>query len=287
MSQEKLSQALELLADLHSQTSGEIQNQITQIRHLVEDAQKLGEGQDASAVRELFDQYIVEQSHFTSHMVHEVRKPMTSIRGYSDMLVKNVMGELNEMQSQFVGTIRNNIISMEHLITDISDLSKLKAGRIRPEPKMEMYKNIAMQIEKDTAELAQSRGVTLVFETPQGLPLLNLDSVRASQALRKLVDNAIKYTPEGTGQITVSAEGKENRLHIYVKDNGVGISAADQARLGELFFRGDQELVTQTKGYGMGIPIVMECAKLLGGELRWQSQTGIGSTFELILPAMS
>lgn len=238
---------------------------------------------DITTLRESLERYSQKQSEFISHMVHEVRKPMTSIRGYADML--KVMGTLNEQQIQFLGTIRTNVLSMEALVTDISDIAKLKSGRVKPEPKMEMFKNMSMQLEKDFKELVESRQITFEVDIPSGLPLLNLDSARALLAIRKVLENAIKYTYPN-GKVTLRAVGEGNELVVTVQDNGVGISSQDQARFGELFFRGDNELVMQTKGYGLGIPIALECVALVGGKMTWKSTVGEGSTFEIRLPAM-
>lgn len=223
---------------------------------------------------------------FVSFMVHEIRKPMTSIRGYSDMLDKQVVGELNEMQAQFVTTIRNNVLSMERLVSDISDIIKMRTGRMRAEAKMDMAKNILMAVEKDNKEVAADRKIEVVFDIPSGLPLLNLDSTRATQSLNKLVENAIKYTPEG-GKVTVTAAPVEGGLEITITDNGVGMKPEELERLGDLFFRGDDELVTNSKGYGLGIPIVMECMKLVNGRFFYESEKGTGSKFGIFLPGMS
>lgn len=286
MSQDHLSQALQRLKELQAQ-SGEFDQALGPVIRQLELAQQHGEGQDADEVRESLQALIIKNSEFVSYMVHEVRKPMTSIRGYSDMLGKNVMGELNPMQTQFVATIRNNVISMEHLVTDLSDISKLKSGRVRAEAKMDMFKNMAMQLEKDTKDLAESRQVSLTFDVPSGLPLLNLDTLRANQALRKLIENALKYTPEGSGQVVVRAEGTGTHLKISIQDNGIGIAQEHQDRFGEMFMRGDQELVMQTKGYGLGIPIALECLKLIGGEMKCHSELGAGTLMEVYLPSMA
>lgn len=287
MAQEKLTQALDILKRLESQLDGELLAQLQQAKHMIQAAHDTGEGRDADELREMIGAEKVKNSEFVSVMVHEVRKPMTSIRGYSDILNTQQMGPLNEMQAQFVGTIRNNIISMERLISDISDISKLRSGRMVPEAKMEMFKNIVMKLEKDLPEEAAARQVELNFEVPQGLPLLNTDSQRVEQALRKIIENAIRYTEEGEGKITVVAEGLGDRLRVTVQDNGVGLSEDDKTHLGELFYRGDNDLVMQTKGYGMGIPIAMECMDLIGGEFFWESEAGVGSTFGIVLPAMT
>lgn len=223
---------------------------------------------------------------FISFMVHEVRKPMTSIRGYSDMLDKRLVGELNEMQGQFMTTIRNNVLSMEQLVTDISDIIKMRTGRIGSDAKMDMAKNVLMAVEKDNSDLAEERQIEFIFDVPSGLPILNLDSTRATQAINKLVNNAIKYTPEG-GKVTVSAAPAEGGLEIIVTDNGVGMHPEEIEHLGELFFRGDDELVTNSKGYGMGIPIAMECMKVVEGRFFFETEKGVGSKFGIFLPAMS
>ena len=90
------------------------------------------------------EEFLKEQAFFISHAVHELRTPMTSIRGYTDML--RSMGPLNDMQKQFVETIRVNSRRMEGLLTDVSDTSKIKGGTLRTNLKMDMFKNIAMMV---------------------------------------------------------------------------------------------------------------------------------------------
>ncbi len=236
--------------------------------------------------RQQLDDLVAENAKFVSVMVHEIRVPMTSIRGYNDMLLKNVVGELNEMQQQFVEVIRSNVIRMEHLVTDVSDASKLRSGRIRPEPKMDMYKNIALEVEKATTTLAEEHGHTLTFDTPQGLPILNVDGPRLVQALTKLVINALQYTPDG-GQITVRAENTGGQLKVSVQDSGIGMDDEEQTHIGELFWRGESEHVRSFKGHGLGLPIAIGLVKLMGGEFSYETAPEQGSTFSILLPPMS
>ena len=235
--------------------------------------------------RKQLDDLVAENAKFVSVMVHEIRVPMTSIRGYNDMLAKNVVGELNEMQQQFVEVIRSNVIRMEHLVTDVSDASKLQSGRIRLDPKMDMYKNIALEVEKATKDLAAEHGHTLTFDTPQGLPILNVDGPRLVQVLTKLVVNALQYTPDG-GQITVRAENADGRLKVSVQDSGIGMSE-EETHVGELFWRGESEHVRSFKGHGLGLPVVIGMMKLMGGEFSYETAPEKGSTFSVLLPAMS
>lgn len=271
---EPLQAALALAQELQGLTDGAANEKAAELVQLLTKALEPAEESDFTLGK------------FVSVMVHEIRKPMTSIRGYADMMDKRLVGELNEMQGQFMATIRRNVISMEKLVSDLSDFTKMRTGRIKAENKMDMAKNILLAVQKETQDLAAEHKHELVFEVPDGLPILNLDGNRAKQALVKLVENAIKYTPEG-GHIIVRAGPVEGGLEIIVKDNGVGMTPEEVERLGELWFRGDDELVTSSKGYGLGIPIVLECMRLAGGRLFYESEKGTGSTFGIFLPGMS
>ncbi|NLX09094.1 MAG: hypothetical protein GXY36_05525 [Chloroflexi bacterium] len=281
-----LQEACDLLADLRQRAGDDLQAELARLESLLTEAQRRGEGQSAEELRQQNADLIATNAQFVSVMVHEIRVPMTSIRGYADMLAKNVVGELNEMQQQFVETIRSNVIRMEHLVSDISDISKLRSGRLRLEPKMDMYKNVVLEVEKKAAPLAAEHNHSLVFETPSGLPLLNLDSTRLGQVLHKLVVNALQYTPDG-GTITVRAEGEDGRLKVSVIDTGIGMTPEEQTHIGELFWRADAEHVRNFKGHGLGLPIVIELLKLMNGEFFYTTEPGQGSTFGFTVPGMS
>lgn len=224
---------------------------------------------------------------FTSHMIHEIRKPMTSIRGYADMLAKpGMMGTLNAMQQQFADTIRINIIKMEGLITDISDLNKMNIGRLKLDNKMTTFGQIVMLAQKSADTLNADYGHTLTWDVPQGLPILTVDAPQVAKVITKLVSNAIQYTPK-PGLITIRAEAVEgNRVRVSVTDTGIGMEADQLARLGEPFFRGDHELVTSTKGYGLGIPVAMGLLKLMESALEFTSAPNAGSAFSFTLLGM-
>ncbi|GAB4422951.1 MAG: hypothetical protein Kow00106_20100 [Anaerolineae bacterium] len=281
--QNPLQEARALIRSLRPSAPAEMSESLAEVERLLEAAARRGEGEDAETLRRRIDELIQENARFASLMVHEIRIPLTSIKGYSDMLAKNVVGELNEMQTQFVETIRSNVGRMEQLVSDISDISKLRSGRLRLEPKMDLYKNIALQVEKAMAPLAAAHNHTLVFETPAGLPLLNVDAERLALALTKLVTNALQYTPDG-GTITVRAEAVDGKLKVSVIDTGIGMSAEEQQHVGELFWRADNEHVRSFKGHGLGLPIAKGLIELMGGEFFFSSEAGKGSTFGFIVP---
>ncbi|MBL8120953.1 MAG: HAMP domain-containing histidine kinase, partial [Anaerolineae bacterium] len=185
-----------------------------------------------------------------SHGFHDLRLPLTNIRGYGDMLATPAMGSLNEMQQQFVSTIRTNARRMESLLTDVSDMSKIRGGTLKIAAKMDMFKNIAMMIDKQMRPIANELERQLEFDTPQGLPILNLDGEMLTKAICKLVENGLRYSPQISGLVRVSAEGEGNTLKIRIQDNGIGMKPEELAQLGTPYFRADHDLVLSYKGSG-------------------------------------
>lgn len=229
--------------------------------------------------------YRREQAEFMSVAIHELRVPMTSILGYGDMLNSPSMGELSDMQKQFLQTIRTNAKRMQMLLSDVSDVSKIRGRTMKLSPKMDMFKNIAMRIEKDMSPVAQEMKRQLNFDIPQGLPVLNTDGEVLAKALDKLVENALRYTHEG-GTVSLSAASEGNNLVIKVADDGIGMTPEEVARLGELYFRADNDHVRQYKGSGLGLPIAYGIIDLLDGTISVESAPGAGTTFTIVLPGM-
>lgn len=231
------------------------------------------------------ESYMKEEAYFVGHAIHELRTPMTSIRGYSDML--GAMGELNDMQKQFLGTIKVNARRMESLMIDVSTMNKLRKNTLKLSPKMDMFKNIAMRLEKDFAPIAAELNRQLIFEVPSGLPILNVDSDLLVQALGKLIENGLRYSPPETGVVTVSGAADGNDLIITIRDNGIGMTEEELAKLGTIYFRSDNETVREFKGSGLGIPVAYGLIQKLGGSIRVESTPHVGTTFYIRLPGMS
>lgn len=230
--------------------------------------------------------YQQDQAAFMSTAIHELRIPMTSIRGYADMLNTPTMGELNDMQRQFLHTIRVNTRRMETLLTDVSDVSKVRGGTLLVTPKMDMFKNIALRVEKDMAPLATELNRTLTFDIPQGLPIITTDGDLLAKALNKIVENALRYTHDA-GQVTVAAAGEGDLLRIIIEDDGIGMTEDELNQLGTLYFRADNDHVRSYKGSGLGLPIAFGIIALLGGLVEVASQPDAGTRFVITLRGMS
>ena len=146
--------------------------------------------------------------------------------------------------------------------------------------------NILQLAEKEVRALAEEREQTLIFETPDGLPMLNVDPGKVAKALGDLIRNALLYSPTGSS-VTVSASNADGNLRVVVKDEGIGLAEADKAHLGEPFWRGDHEAIQKEKGYGLGYAVAKCVIELLGGQVFYDSTFEHGSTFGFTLPGVS
>src|SRR5258708_39896628 len=145
-----LHEAQQLIAELQQAPAleaGDLKSRLSKLDGLLRQAVAHGDGEEAESLRQRLDETITSVASFNSMMVHEIRKPMTSIRGYADMLAKpGMIAPLNERQQQFIDTIRTNVIRMEALVIDISDICKLNAGRYKLASQMPTFGQISMRV---------------------------------------------------------------------------------------------------------------------------------------------
>lgn len=229
-------------------------------------------------------EYMQEESEFVGHAVHELNTPLTSILGYVDML--HSMGELSDMQKQFLGVVKSNGMRMKTLLSDFRYINKLRKGTLNAEPKMDMFKNISMKLEKELGPRAQEMNRKLEFDVPSGLPYVNVDTHLLGIAITKLVENALQYTLEGEGVVTISASGEDGYLVMKVRDNGIGMTDDELSHLGEIYFRGERDEVIAFKGSGLGIPLAYGLIDLVGGEVDVETEVDKGTTFTIRIKGM-
>jgi signal transduction histidine kinase len=227
------------------------------------------------------------KTEFVSFVSHELKQPMTSIKGYSDLLTKGTAGELNEMQESFLEVIRGNVSRMGELVQGLLDISRIEAGRVRINTEaVRMHEAVAEAV-RGVQEQIAAKAQDLIVEVPEELPTVAADRTRLVQILVNLLSNACKYTPEG-GAIFVEAQpanGTENGfVRCSVRDTGVGISEEDQARLFTKYFRADDPAVRNEPGTGLGLVITKNLIELQGGKIWMESELGQGSEFTFTMP---
>lgn len=223
------------------------------------------------------------KSEFISLVTHELRIPLTSIRGYTDLLLKEMSGPLNDSQRQYLSTVRRNLDRMGVLIRDLSDINRIESGRLQLEREAFNVYGVLESVCNDLQDALNNRNQTLTLALPEEKTMIFADRTRVAQMATNLLTNANKYTQNG-GEIEVRVSPEDGMARVYVIDNGIGISEAEQAQLFSQFFRGEANEVREQQGWGLGLSIVRKLAELQGGSVACQSEAGVGSTFSFTLP---
>ncbi|MBI5962972.1 MAG: GAF domain-containing protein [Chloroflexi bacterium] len=234
----------------------------------------------------------VAKSDFVSFVAHELKNPMTSIKGYTELLAGGAVGAVNEMQNNFLNTIKSNVERMSTLVSDLNDNSKIEAGRLRLEYKATDVAALVDEVVRSIKRQVDERKQTLDVVLSDTLSPMWADRIRVSQVLTNLVSNAYKYTPEG-GSLQVGAEETVNQwnpegaarvIHLWVKDDGIGMSAEDQQKLFQKFFRSDDPKAREAPGTGLGLNITKSLVEMQGGRIWFESEYRKGTTFHFTIP---
>lgn len=223
------------------------------------------------------------KSKFVSVVSHELRLPMTSIKGYTDLLRAAIAGPVNEQQQQFLNIIRTNVERMSVLVSDLSDISRVETGRLQLKLGAVNVAEAAQEASDSLKSQIEGKSQTLTLNLPADLPPVHADKARVQQILSNLLSNAHKYSPSGA-RLTLTAEHMEAHVRVNVTDTGFGISPADQAKLFTQFFRSDDSHIREQTGWGLGLHITKLLIELQGGQMTVQSELGQGSTFAFTLP---
>ncbi len=227
------------------------------------------------------------KTEFISFVSHELKQPMTSMKGYVDLLMKGLAGPLTDQQRMFLQVVRSNVERMNRLVSDLLDISRLEAGRLRLEMRTLQPEKVSEDAVNAFRQPIEAKGQTLHVEIEPDLPPIYGDHERLVQVLTNLLSNAHKYTPEG-GEITFRVRRWEEEGKSYVRwdviDSGIGISEEDMKRLFTKFFRSSNPRVRDVKGTGLGLTISRSIVELHGGRVEVESELNKGSTFSVLIP---
>ena len=221
------------------------------------------------------------KSEFVSTVSHDLRSPLTLIRGYATML--QMVGELNDQQTSYVQKIIASVESMSRLVNNLLDLGRIEAGvglQLEMAPVNDVLEKVVSELKLQAAQ--KHIQLDLLIPDPS-IQLIEADQALLQQALYNLVENAIKYT-ETDGTVNVNLHFMEDKIIFEVQDTGIGIAPADQQRLFEKFYRAARRGVQRDRGTGLGLTIVKSIAERHGGRVWLESQLGRGSVFFLEIP---
>jgi PAS domain S-box-containing protein len=221
------------------------------------------------------------KSEFVATVSHDLRSPLTLMRGYATML--EMVGELNDQQQGYVRKIVSGVENMSRLVNNLLDLGRIEIGvglQVETVPIHDIVERVvgALQLQ------ASQKNIQLSVDAMRDVPAtVEADQALLHQGVYNLVENAIKYTPNG-GKVNLRVRATQEELVFEVQDNGIGITASDLPRLFEKFYRGRQRDARSQHGSGLGLAIVRSIAERHGGKVWVESELGKGSTFFLQVP---
>jgi signal transduction histidine kinase len=223
------------------------------------------------------------RSELLSLASHEMRTPLTSIRGYANTLLREFGNLSEETQKEFLEGIASESERLSHLVSDLLDMSQIDEGRLRIERRAVAPESICQDALAAATHPELKHEVRL--DVAPDLPVVLADPARIHQVMANLVSNAIKFSPEG-GEIVVGARRENDFVEFFVRDQGVGIAREEQTDLFSRFRRGANAHNGGTTGAGLGLYITKGIVDAHGGTIAVDTELGAGSTFRFTLPTI-
>jgi signal transduction histidine kinase len=220
---------------------------------------------------------------FISMASHQLRTPLTSVKGYLSMVLEGDAGSINDTQKKMLGQAFVSSQRMVYLIADLLNVSRLRTGKFMIEP---IRTDLSVMIGEELAQLvetAAARDIQLTYDKPKDYPLLMLDETKTRQVIMNFVDNAIYYTPAG-GHIRVELTTTDHAAELRVVDDGIGVPKAEQHHLFTKFYRAGNARKARPDGTGLGLFMAKKVILAQGGIIIFDSHEGKGSTFGFSFP---
>jgi len=216
-------------------------------------------------------------------VTHEIKTPLTAINGFVETLEGGAIRD-PALANRFLQTIRENVLRLNRLVDDLLTLSSIELGESALHSESVALGEILDKAQALILAKAAVKGVVLKTDLPPDLPAILADRDRAVQVLLNILDNAVKFSPEG-GKIDVKAAEENEFVAVRVTDQGPGIPAGEIPRLGERFYRVDKTRSRELGGTGLGLSIVKHLMQAHGGAMEIESAPGRGATVILRFPA--
>ncbi|MFC1966042.1 sensor histidine kinase, partial [Chloroflexota bacterium] len=213
----------------------------------------------------------------------ELRTPLNVIIGFSELMVDEVPGQVNQEQKQCLNDILNSGQYLLSLINDILDLSKVESGKMELKLTDFAINDLIESLRSGTMSRLEQKKHSLDVKVEEGLPPLRADADRVTQVLINLLSNASKFTPDG-GKLKIEATRDDNWCRVSMFDNGIGIKKEDQESIFEPFYQLNNSLVKERSGTGLGLAIARKIVERHGGRIWIESEYGKGSQFIFTLP---
>ena len=222
------------------------------------------------------------KSTFLANMSHEIRTPLNAIVGFSELLLKSNLPVKDKEQAE---DIRNSSYNLLAIINDILDISKIESGKMELNEVDYKMSDVIRDVYLITEVIANKKGLAFTMNIDENIPVkMHGDPVRIRGILANILNNAVKYTHEGSVKLEakmLESDGRKALLQFKIIDTGIGIKVADKDKLFESFLRVDNSVNSNIEGTGLGLAIVKGFVELMGGTVDVDSTYGVGSTFSI------
>ena len=223
-----------------------------------------------------------QKNEFLASMSHELRTPLHTIIGFAELLSEQLEGPLGEKQQRFVGHILQDARHLLELINEVLDISKIESGKLELRREWFDFSQCVEEVLAGIRHQAATKNVTLENKN-HFQSSLYADRLRVKEILYNLLNNAVKFTPEG-GRVWVEASSEGDTLHVSVCDTGIGIPEKEHPSIFEKFYQVGDTRGGVREGTGLGLPITKHLVELHGGSISVESRPGEGSSFRLTFP---
>lgn len=214
---------------------------------------------------------------------HQLRTPLTSVKGYISMVLDGDVGKITHQQKQMLDQAFLSAQRMVYLIADLLNLSRLRTGKFVIEPIKTSLADLVQNEVDQLAESAKNKGITLEYKKPKSCTPLMIDHTKMSQVVMNFIDNALFYTPKGK-KVSISISETPQSLQLLVEDEGMGVPKSEQHHLFTKFYRAKNAKKVRPDGTGLGLFMAKKVIVAQGGSIVFKSAEGKGSTFGFILP---
>ena len=223
----------------------------------------------------------LDMVYLMAQISHEIRTPLNGIKGFGELLLDESIGQLNDVQKKYLTKMLDSTEKLSQIVERVLDWAKLESKQSQLSIEEVQLNYLLWEVVELLSQKAEQKNITLVLNAPETI-ILDADSGRVREIIINLVDNSLKYTPSG-GRVEVTANVKEEKLLLTVKDDGYGIPPNQMKRLFQPFSYGAKRIANEVSS-GLGLWICKLLVEMHQGSIWAESQEGEGSCFYVSLP---
>lgn len=226
---------------------------------------------------------VIGSEEFASVIAHQLREPATSIRWFTEILMRETAGRLLPEQQSLLGFLHESSNRLVYVLDLLLRLSRVESGRLQIQPTQVDIYTVAGEVAKTLESIAQARGITVQITKSDNLPPAFLDRTILFEIIQNLLSNAIRYSPDND-TVSVQVETTDASFEISISDKGIGIPEGEKGQIFQKFFRASNARAAVPGGTGLGLALVRALVQESGGNVSFSSKAGEGATFTVSLP---